>query len=119
MNTTDTTSKWAQPTEVSDAQMAFPAQVMDLMPSREECKMALKALPDQGKRWVDLQQRWFYSGLPKMTEFHVAEGVDSELAIRHLQVIQASYEPKHEHKEAAVAYLASLWFTDFDYEGFA
>jgi hypothetical protein len=45
--------------------------------------------------------------------------VDGELAIRHLQVIQASFEPKHEHKEAAVAYLASLWFTDFDYEGFA
>jgi len=56
--------------------------------------------------------------LPKTIEFRVAEGVDGGLAIRHLQVIQASFEPKHEHKEAAVAYLASPWFTDFAYEGF-
>ncbi len=29
-------SKWAQPTVIDDATLAFPASVMDLMPSREE-----------------------------------------------------------------------------------
>jgi hypothetical protein len=43
------------------------------------------------------------------------EGVDGNLAFRHLSAIQRSFTPKHEHKEAAVAYLASLWFEDVDY----
>jgi len=29
---------------------------------------------------------------------------------RHLQTIQGSFEPKHEHKQDCVAYFMSLWF---------
>lgn len=104
---------WATPKEVSDLTLAFPANVVgDLMPPRDECEQALRAMKDRGRGWVEFQRRWFFHGLPKGTQFKPRNGVDQNLALRHLAAIQGSFEPKHEHKEAAVAYLASLWFKD-------
>jgi len=51
-----------------------------------------------------------FSGLKKSEVPPVKEGIDVNMALRHLHAIQGSFEPKHEYKEAAVAYLASLWF---------
>lgn len=106
-----TEDPWAQPQEVTDLQIAFPADVMHLMPDEEFCEEALKALPDGGKQWLALQRRWFHKGLPPTVTFYMAEGVDGNAAFRHLKVIQGSFQPNHEHKEAGVAYLASRWFT--------
>jgi hypothetical protein len=50
-------------------------------------------------------RQWKYEIKPK-------EGVDVDKALRHIQAIMRSYQPKHEHKEAAVAYLLSQWFDD-------
>ena len=111
---TAATDRWAAPTPVSDVQVAFPAGALDLMPSWEECEAALAALPDGGEQWREFQARWFFNGLPATTTFDLAEGVDGATALRHLKVIQGSFEPKHEHKEAAVAYLASRWFTSVE-----
>lgn len=44
------------------------------------------------------------------------EGIDAVVALTHLGVVQTSFEPTAEHKEAAVAYLASLWFEDLLYD---
>lgn len=63
-------------------------------------------------KWNDLASRWFFSGLPRETEFVPKAGIDSNVALRHLATIQGSFAPKHEHKEACVAYLMSLWFDD-------
>lgn len=103
------------PVKVSDAMTAFPARVLPLMPPWE-------AVPDEfkddslssavGRKWRQFQTTWFFSGLAGV-EFGRVEGIDAEMALRHLQCIQGSFEPKHEHKKAAVAYLASLWFTDY------
>jgi hypothetical protein len=56
--------------------------------------------------------RWFFSGLPKGTVFVPHEGIDPAKAMRHLRAILGSFEPKHEHKEAGVAYLMSQWFKE-------
>ena len=40
---------------------------------------------------------------------------DTNKAIRHLKAILVSYDPKHEHKEAGVAFLLSEWFEDVTY----
>lgn len=118
-----TTEDWTRPREVSDVDIAFPARALEVMPPREECEAALKALgPEEERKWRNFQRTWFMSGLPET--FQVAlktidgEKVDGNLAFRHLKVIQGSFAPKHEHKEAAVAYLASLWFEDLSWEGF-
>lgn len=101
-------TKWTQPTEVSDIDVAFPAKVKHLMPSMEE-------IPEEFKRfsshhyWQKMASGWFYSRITR-DQLPPKDGVDQNKAIRHLKCVLGSFEPKHEHKEAAVAYLMSLWF---------
>jgi len=98
--------RWQQPVPVSDLTAAFPANVIGrLMPTWEE-------IPDEFKQfknpWVQLAERWFYQGLTG-DEFRVKEGIDYAMAVRHLGVVLRSFQPKQEHKIAAVAYLMSAW----------
>lgn len=108
-----TVKDWSKPTPINDATLAFPANAeTDLMPPYQECLDGLDGLSDKDrKKWIEFQRSWFYSGLSEKTEFHCKEGIDGETAYRHLRAVQGSYQPKHQHKEAAVAYLCSLWFT--------
>ena len=96
-----------KPIKVDAATTAFPASVGHLMPKYED-------IPDEFKHrrnpWVKWQQGWFFSGLKGWPE--PKDGIDIKEAMAHLSCIQRSFEPKHEHKEAAVAYLASLWFKE-------
>lgn len=96
------------PKKVTDADWAF-GNIDGLM-------VPMAAIPVEFQRgrtkWNHIQSRWFFSGLPKGTDFKAKDGVDGKLALRHLGAIQRSFEPKHEHKEACVAYLMSLWFDD-------
>jgi hypothetical protein len=95
-----------RPIDVNDLDLAFGGDVKTLMPSYD-------AIPDDFKRgsnpYVRFQQQWFYSGLKKEQIPAAKQGIDQKKALRHLGAIQGSFQPKHEHKEAAVAYLASLW----------
>lgn len=63
-------------------------------------------------KWRAFAREWFYEGLKRgriivNPEFNFAD------ALFHLGVIQQSFLPSHEHKQAAVAWLASKWFCDF------
>lgn len=102
---------WSKPTAVDNITLAFPADVRDLMPAYADIPAEFKS---DSNKWVKFQQTWFFRGLGG-AESDMAEGVDGPTAWRHLKAIQGSFQPKHEHKEAAVAYLASLWFTDVRY----
>lgn len=98
--------KTIEPQDVSDVLLAFPGDVSKLMPP-------YSSIPDEFKRhagnaWVDWQAEWFFNGLKSMPT--PKEGIDIDKALRHLKCIQGSFSPKHEHKSAAVAYLASQWF---------
>ncbi len=115
MNRTAPTDRWAAPTHVSDLDMVFPANVGHLMPAYDD-ELCAWTRTDEGRRWVKFQQDWFFKGLSGAV-FTSKEGVDQRAALRHLKTVQGSFEPKHEHKEAAVAYLASRWFDDVTYEG--
>lgn len=106
-------NKWAQPQQVKDAMVAFPANVTRLMPTEQEIP---KEFTRSGNTWVDFQQQWFFKGL-RGAAFTMKPGVDQKAALRHLSTIQGSFEPRHEHKEAAVAYLASLWFEKVEHDG--
>ena len=96
-----------QPTPVDQVDLAFGGKMDKLMPSQA-------SIPDEFKNfnsrnvWVEWQSDWFFNGLKQNPTPKV--GVDLNAAMRHLRAIQASFEPKHEHKTSAVAYLASLWF---------
>lgn len=101
----------SKPTPVTDLDIAFPAHVIGrLLPEMEDIPDKYKH-PGEGDGipYIKFQQKWFYQGLKSEDLPTAKDGINLEHAIRHLQAVQGSFEPKHEHKEAGVAYLASLW----------
>ncbi len=101
-----------KPMDVSALDLAFPANVMHMMPAHD-------AIPAEfsrsGNKWNRLFNDWFFQGLSSL-EVVAKEGIDKDRGLRHISVVMRSFEPKHEHKEAACAYLMSLWFDDATYE---
>lgn len=97
------------PKDIDGVSAAFPTSVDGFLPKYSE-------VPDEFKqehtKWNKLVESWFFNGLPKETEFIAKDGIDAKKAIRHCAYCLRSWEPKHEHKTAGVAYLLSLWFED-------
>jgi hypothetical protein len=97
--------KW-EPKELSDPEIIFPCNTSALLPPMSE-------IPEEFKRhsnkYVRFVSDWFFKGADA-TRMRPRTGVDRRRAVRHLKAIMGSWEPKHEHKEAGVAYLLSLWF---------
>ncbi len=95
-----------KPAVVTDVEMAFPANALELMPPEED-------IPDEYSdrdRWeARLWSALFFKGVTDLS-FVPVEGIDPELAWRHLRCILGSFAPRHQHKEAALAYLTALWF---------
>ncbi len=77
-------------------------------------------IPEEFKRgntkWNKLFSDWFFLGLEKGAEFKPKAGVDKAKALRHIRAVMSSFDPGHEHKEAAVAYMLSEWFEDVIYK---
>lgn len=92
--------------------MVFPAQVEHLMPLWED-------IPEQYRRGHTKANQFFqaiFIGGAQNTQLIPKEGIDPKKAWRHLTCICRSYQPKHEHKEAAFAYLVDTWFDEFNWE---
>lgn len=104
--------KFTKPTVIDDVTLAFPANVVkDLMPAYADIPAQFRPGSGGNTMWNRFQSDWFYGGI-QVSRMIPKPGIDKNVALRHLKAINGSYEPKHEHKEAAVAYLASLWFTE-------
>jgi hypothetical protein len=95
-----------KPVDVDGIDTAFGGKMAVLLPPRDE-------IPEEFWRgrtpWNTVVSDWFFSGL-RDAKWKPKKGIDQATALRHLMAILASWEPKHEHKEAGVAYLMSLWF---------
>src|SRR5437870_2890832 len=91
----------SQPIAVDAVTLAFPADVRALMPAYDAIPEEFKQTFGENK-WVRFQKDWFFHGL-KDLKATPKPGIDPATAWRHLKAIQGSYQPKHEHKEAAVA----------------
>lgn len=113
MPTMTAAERFSKPFVVDSGIFGFTGDTLAIMPP-------MKDIPDEFKRWsenpfVRLQSEWFFNGLKKWP-LKVRSGIDQHAALAHLNAIQRSWEPKHEHKVAAVAYLMSLWFEAPDAE---
>ncbi|MGN7187003.1 hypothetical protein [Microbacterium enclense] len=102
-------SDWSRPAEVTDVDIAFPARGPELTPAYETVSEEFKS---QRNVWVRVAERWFFHGDPfdRFDIYGPVEGVDGDLAVRHLQVVLGTYGTKHQHKIAGAAFLLSLWF---------
>lgn len=99
---------WSKPKDISDLDVAFPANI---------CGKYLppySIVPEEFKRgktyWNDRMNEWFFKGLNPEMILIPKDGIDKQKALRQLKACLGSFEPKHEHKEAGVAYLMSLFF---------
>lgn len=71
-----------------------------------------------GNAYCNAISHWFFSGgkfehnvlTIDGTDFHPKAGVDARKALRAIKAVLGSFEPKHEHKEAACAFMLSEWF---------
>lgn len=96
-------SAFSEPTEVDDVLVAFPAQVEHLMPAWEDIP---KDYSDK-ETWDEFAHGWFYGKpLPLVL---LKKGMSHARVTRHLRCVAGSFQPKHEHKMAAMAWLASQW----------
>ena len=94
------------PIKVDSLDMAFGGKAMEILPKYSEIPQEFKTGSSPWSQW---QSKWFYDGLKNYPV--PKEGIDLDLAMQNLKCCQASWEPKHEHKVAGVAYLASQWFS--------
>lgn len=102
-----------EPTVVTDLDIVFPAGALARMPAHTD-------IPDEfndiHNPWVEFVSHWFGQGDP-FAKWNVGTpdpNIDGDLAVRHIQSILGSFEPKHKHKLAACAWLMSRWFNGIE-----
>lgn len=111
---------WSKPFPLSKPEVVFPANALDFMPKEKD--IPNEFWPGRGnetetsKKWLRFQNDCFYHGIKPSVQFYLKDGVDGPTAFDHLNAIQGSYAPRHQHKMAAFAYLCSLWFDDVVWE---
>jgi hypothetical protein len=97
-------NQFTQPTAIDEVTAAFPAIVIGkLLPRQMDIPEEFKS---RHNAYSKLASEWFTQGVEAIA-FNA--GIDALTAGRHLQACLGSYEPRHEHKIAGVAYLMSLW----------
>lgn len=73
-------------------------------------------IPEKYKAWSNKHNQlialWFFKGVPQaqINKMKAREGICGQKALRAIFSILKSFEPKHEHKMAACAYLLDEWF---------
>ena len=103
-----------QISEISPQDITNPCTAsLDLLPP-------LDTIPEEFKRhggtkWNKLFNDWFFCGLSKL-ELKAKSGIDKDKALKHIRIAMQGWDSQHEHKEAGVAYLMSLWFADVTWE---
>lgn len=103
------------PQPIDDVDFAYPASVKHLMPSGQEYE-TYRQNWFHGTTWgFKLFNEWFYSGVKGLAMIP-KEGINPELATRHIIAIMRSFEPQHEDKTAACAYLLEHWFESATWE---
>lgn len=96
-----------QPMVVDDVLYAFPGHLDRLLPTYDSIPEEFRVRENQ---WHKFVHDWFFRGWPEDRDLFTREDVDPEIAFRHLHTIMKSFEPKHEHKIAGVAWLMSRWY---------
>lgn len=116
---TESANRWTKPKSISQVQLVFPANIVgEYLPLMEEIPAEFKDW-NKNNHWVKQVTTWFFFGVDlaksKVKFKSTFTEEDQKNAWRHLSACLNSFEPKHEHKEAGVAYLLSLWFDELEF----
>lgn len=96
-----------QPIEVTPVDIAFGGKAMQILPAYKDIPEEFK---NSGNKWEKFIQKWFFEGLDAKDYPAVRDGINRRQALMNIQACLSCFEPKHEHKIAGAAYLASQWF---------
>lgn len=96
--------KERKPIEIDRVDMIFGGSAMKILPPMEEIP---EEFQNRNNPWNQWASEWFCQGLSGFP--NTKEGIEEGAALSNLKCVMGSYSPKHEHKIAGVAYLASLW----------
>lgn len=109
---------WSKPVPVDDVTLAFPAPVIGkLLPPVEDIP---KEFFEQNK-WTRLVDMMFAGTVPTTARYAERPEINYtpdlyKTASRQWTACLRSFEPKHEHKIAGVAYLLSLFLLDVEFQ---
>ena len=93
--------------EVDDLTLAFPSRIVGtLLPLWDDISDKYK---DERHPLQEIASRWFFEGAHEYV-FTPREGVDANKALRMIAACMGSYEPKHQHKMAGIAYMLDEFF---------
>ena len=112
-------------TTITQRDLVFPARGAnpDLLPAYalipEQYRNPESSGDPEALKWAAFQSLWFFHGLPATVQLYPRPGINPQQAFDHLRVVQGCFGSQHEHKAAAVAWLASQWFFDYDFDGAA
>lgn len=107
-----------KPMDIDEATAAFPAGLGILIPKYEDIPEVYRENFSTDKHIEKMRKLFntcFFKGLKNLT-LVPNEGISEYKAWRHVRCIMGSFEPKHEHKEAACVYMLSEWFKDATWE---
>ena len=93
--------------DISDIEVAFGTT--KLLPKRSEVPEEFDFMG--GSKWNKLFTDMFFVGLEDL-DLVPKEGVDPDAAFKCVRAHMGSWEPKHEDKEAGVAFMMSVLFED-------
>lgn len=96
-----------QPIEVTPVDIAFGGKAMQILPAYRDIPEEFKS---SGNKWEKFIQKWFFDGLAVKDYPTARDGINLRQALMNIQACLSCFEPKHEHKIAGAAYLASQWF---------
>lgn len=98
--------------EVDGVDVVFGGQkALEIMPKMKEIP---QDFPNR-RKWEKVMHDWFFKGM-KNAKWTPKEGVQTKKALAAITTVMHSFAPKHEHKQAAVAFMLSEWFEDVTYE---
>ena len=81
----------------------------DLLPAWESIPDEFKRFQHYSGTWGEFVSKWFLEGADASV-LKAKPGIDRSHALRHLVAVMRSFDVKHEHKIAGVAFLLSQWF---------
>ena len=97
--------------DISDAEMAFGTT--KLLPKSSEIPEGFDFMGES--KWNKLFGDMFFVGLESL-DVVAKEGIDTNAALKCIKAHMGSWEPKHQDKEAGVAYMMSVLFEDATWE---
>ena len=91
----------------------YEFSVSHLMPLEKDIPREFSMM--SSNKWVKFFDDLFFFGVKNLVIIPKT-GIDKEKAWKHIRTIMTSWNPPHEYKTSACAYLCSLWFENVTYE---